>query len=135
MTLESFLKGQIAAHAIHEGFRHGGVENMIAVAQVLRNRYTSGWQGGDWMRILEAAEGHAGTLYPREAARIRDTQIRLFLQRLDDVFTGNEEDHTNGALFYCELHNLNGTWFKANVLAHKEDHRQVAKIGPVTFFS
>lgn len=135
MTLESFLKGQIAAYAIHEGFRHGGVDNMLAVAQVLRNRYTAGWQGGDWMRILEAAETSTGTLYPREAARIRDTFIRLFLQRLDDVFTGNEDDNTNGALFYCELHNLNRAWFKTNVLAHKEEHRQVAKIGPVTFFS
>lgn len=135
MTLETLLKSEVALYSIHEGFRHGGVENMIGVAQVLRNRYTAGWQGGDWQRILEAAEGQVGTMYERAHLPIRDMFVRMFLQRLDDVFTGNEEDYTNGALFYCELHKLNREWFKTNVLAHKEEHRQVAQIGPVTFFS
>lgn len=109
---------------------------MIAVAHVMRNRVESGWYGGDWMAVLDSAEECLGTVYEAQPqTKLKDTNVRVFLQRIDDVFSGAEEDNTEGAVYYCELHSVQRDWFKENVLRQRESHPMVAQIGQVAFFS
>jgi hypothetical protein len=136
MTPDVFIKGQLAALAIREGALHGGVNNIVAVAMVMRNRANAGWYGGEWMEILQNATERAGTRsYASGAINLRDPSVRQFLQRIDDIYDGSEDvDLSAGALFYCELHRVDGEWFKQNILKNREDHPMVATVGPVTFF-
>jgi len=135
MMPDAFIKGQLAAYAIQQGARHGGVNNMAAVAMVMHNRANAGWYGGDWMTILENASQREGTHYDPQPVNLRDPSVRQFLQRVDDIFDDSEgTDLSGGALFYCELHKVDGKWFQQNVLKNKEDHRMVGTVGPVSFF-
>ncbi len=134
MNADNYIKGQLAALAIRDGFHHGGVENMLAVANVIRNRVAQGWSGGDWMDVLDAEDAYIGTEYAPEKTKLRDMNVRVFLQRLDDVYTGSEEDNTEGAVFYCELHKVTRQWFRENVLQRRADHPMVAQVGQVAFF-
>jgi hypothetical protein len=134
MTAEQFIKAQLAALAHREGAHHGGIDNMLAVAFVMRNRRLAGWQGGDWMNIISCHEQSAGTIYEKSAPDIRDLTFRTFLQQVDDIFSGFTPDKmTEGALFYAELNNVT-PWFRANVLSNLEMHPRVAQVGPVTLF-
>lgn len=136
MTADNYIKGRLAAFCIDEGFAHGGLYNMVAVAHVLKNRVEAGWFGGDWMRVLEAAPSQRGTL--RDIARevdLRDGSIRLLFQAIDDIYSGTIEDNlTAGALFYADLHNLTNPEFKANVLQNPESHPRIATVGLTAFF-
>ena len=135
MMPDVYIKGQLAAYAIQQGARHGGVNNMAAVAMVMRNRAQAGWFGEDWMQILEHAALREGTHYPSVSVNLHDPSVRQFLQRIDDIFDGSEDvDLTDSALFYCELHRIDSGWFKQDVLKNREEHPMAATVGPVTFF-
>jgi hypothetical protein len=135
MNADTYIKMKLAETAIQEGARHGGSDNMVSVAFVMKNRVEAGWYGGDWMPVLEQAKERAGTTYPTIAVNLRDPSIRQLLQRIDDIYDGSEDfDLTDKALFYCELHRVDGQWFKQNVLKNREEHPMVATVGPVTFF-
>lgn len=139
MNAETYIKAQLARLAIEEGARHGGVNNMVAVAFVMKNRVSQGWQGGDWEAVLADAPKRIGTEYddtPLKIEELRNPDVRQFLQRIDDIFDGSEEDTlTDGAVFYAELHNVTSEWFRANVLKDKQQHRMTGTIGQVSFFT
>jgi hypothetical protein len=132
LTPEVFIKAQLAARAHRDGSQHGGTDNMLAVAFVMRTRFRDGW--GDWMKILGDADRVAGTLYPPTIPNVRDIAFRVILNGIDDVFTGLAIDKmTEGALFYCELNNCQ-PWFVEKIVRDPETHPRVATIGPVSFF-
>jgi hypothetical protein len=135
MNADTFIKAELAALAVREGAHHGGLNNMVAVAMVMRNRAAAGWYGGEWAQILDRAPDRAGTLYPHYPVNLRDGSVRQLLQRIDDIYDGSEEfDLSAGALFYCELHRVDGKWFQQNILKNREEHKMVATVGPVSFF-
>lgn len=135
MTSDNFIKGQLAAFAHREGARFGGVDNMLAVAFVIRNRQQAGWLGGNWMEIIYQAEKVAATIYEPTAPNLRETPFRMLLSQIDDVFTGLAVDKmTQGALFYAELAEITNEWFIENITRQPEQHPRVANVGPVTFF-
>lgn len=137
MTLETYVRAQMARFAIEEGARHGGVNNMIGIAMVLRNRVHAGW--GDWLEVVMRAPDKRGTIYSDGdlvAARIlRSTAARLLLNRIDEIYTRPDiEDLTGGALFYVEPQLTIASWFQKEVIDRPDDHPRVAHIGPVWFF-
>lgn len=144
MNAETYIKAQLAELAILEGARHGAVHNMVAVAMVMRNRVNAGWYGGEWMDVISQAADRAGTTYQADEIQerpgtpqinLRNAAVRQLLQRIDDIYDGSEdEDPTDGALFYCELNRVDREWFKANVLRDREEHPLVYTCGPVAFF-
>ena len=136
MTWDNFLKGQLMGVAVREGLRHGGINNSMAIAHVMRNRVHAGWHGGDWLQVLTNTQQALGTVY-EETPKIdpRSVEFRSILQRIDDVYNGSSEDLiTDGSLYYCELHNVNRPWFQAQILADPTNHPRLASCGPVTFF-
>lgn len=135
LTPETFIKAELAAFAQREAAHHGGIDNMLAVAFVVRNRVRASWFGGNWMEIIEGHEGVAGKNYPRTAVNLRDIHFRMFLQQIDDLYLGLTPDKmTEGALYYCELNHCDNEWFLENIVRKPEEHPRVATVGNVSFF-
>lgn len=141
MTTDNFLKAELALFVWQNAHEYGGIDNMLALAFVLRNRVKQGWNGGDWSQVIAEAPSKAGDAtikggYPD----VRDTVVRMLLSRIDGVFNDSERDvytvdhEGRGALYYTDLANTTNPWFKANILQKLENHPIVAKVGPVSFF-
>ncbi len=146
MTYESFVKARLVSFVIEEAFTSGGVEPMLAVAQVIANRVHAGWQGGDWLKVIDSAPDYRGTEQPRNYTPLdpRDGNIRELMRRIDEVYHGtaddsnvNIEDTNNGkivSLYYAELHNVNREWFTEHISHDHLNHPRLATVGQLTFF-
>jgi hypothetical protein len=119
--------------AIEEGARHGGVNNMLAIMHVLRNRVMAGW--GDWAEVVDHAPDRVGTVYAREPVNLKTNNVRIVLNRVDEIYARTDlVDLTGGALFYMDSNLPPVQWFEREILGHPEDHQRCAHIGPVWFF-
>lgn len=135
MTAEQFIKAHLAAFAHREAAHHGGMDNMLAVAFVIRNRRLAGWFGGDWMELLKNSEQCAAAIYPKSAPDLREINFRMVLQQVDDIYSGLAQDRmTEGALYYAELNKVERDWFSKNILQDSQRHPRVATVGNVSFF-
>lgn len=142
MTYENFIKARLVDFAVEEAFISGGVEAMLAVAQVLKNRVDAGWQGGDWRRVIRTAPNYRGTIQPgyvETEVDPRDGNFRELMSRIDDVYHGTADDtnvnnDSGKSLYYAELHNINRPWFREHILEDLESHPRLASVGQLTFF-
>lgn len=135
MTAESYIKSRLLDFAVQHGARHGGVNNMLAAAQVICNRARAGWHGGDWLQVMNRAPDVAGTEYEPWPMDLRDRSVKVVMFRIEAIFHGaSEDDLTGGALYFAEAHNITRPWFLANVSRKPHTHPQVAKVGEVSFF-
>ncbi len=123
----------LAHFSIVEASEHGGVNNMLAVAHVLRNRVFSGW--GDWLGVVMSAPEKRANLYVPPMPNIRSNNVRVVLNKIDDIYTrADANDLTGGALFYANPVQPFAEWFQKEVLDRPEDHPRCAHIGPIWFF-
>ena len=141
MTYENYIKARMVDFVIGEAYVSGGLEPMLAVAQVLKNRVDAGWMGGDWVRVIERAPEYRGTVQPdvRTHLNPREGTFRELLRRIDDIYHGTAGDdvlrNDSGIpLFYAELHNINREWFREQILSDRESHPRLASAGQLTFF-
>lgn len=144
MTYENFIMAALAKFALDEGYRFGGTDCTLAVAQIIANRVEAGWFGGDWIKVIEDAPNVRGTIHTEPFKySTRETPFRQAIAQIDDVYHGTADDtnvnHTTSegitrALYYCQLHNVNSDWFKKNVLGDLEHHPRMATVGQLTFF-
>lgn len=136
MIAETFIKAELARVAYQEAHHYGGVDSMLAIVYVMKNRVDAGWFGGEWMDVLQRHyEASAYEATEMQPINVRDLQFRILLQKIDGVYDGSEPDHlTDGALFYCELTEVTREWFVKNVLQRRESHPRCASVGPLTFF-
>jgi hypothetical protein len=139
MTYESYIKARLVDFIVAEGFNSGGVEPMLAVAQVLANRVNAGWQGGDWLRVINSAPEYRGTIQPETAIDPKDGNFRELIRRVDDVYHGTADDanvnnESGKSLYYAELHNINREWFTEHILSDLDSHPRLASVGQLTFF-
>ena len=139
MTYENYVKAKLVDLVIADAFVSGGVESMLAVAQVMKNRVDAGWEGGDWLRVIESAPDKRGTEQPHIHINAREGNFRELLRRIDDVYYGvAEDDNVNNdsgkSLYYAELHNINREWFQERILDDLDTHPRLATVGQLTFF-
>ena len=143
MTYENYIKGKIVDFVAEEAYTSGGVEPMLAVAQVLANRVAAGWQGGDWLRVIRTAADHRGTIQPPLQVDPRDGNFRELLRRIDEIYHGIADDSAvnveteegkQRSLFYAELHNINREWFIEHITDEPSSHPRLATVGQLTFF-
>jgi len=133
LTIDTYIRAQVARFAIEDGARHGGIQNMLAIAHVLRNRVFAGW--GDWVEVMQRAPEKRATIYPPYTPDMRGSSIRVFLSRLDEIYTATtSEDFTGGALFYVDPGLPMADWFREQVMNHPEQHPRCSHVGPVWFF-
>ena len=141
MTFESYVKSRLMDFVIEEAYSSGGVETMLAVAQALANRVKAGWQGGDWLRVIDSAPDYRGTVQPKNYTPLdpRDGNFRELMRRVDDVYHGTADDtnvnnESGKSLYYAELHNINREWFSEHILQDPDSHPRLAVVGQLTFF-
>jgi hypothetical protein len=139
MTYENYIKARLVDFVVIEGFNSGGVESMLAVAQVLANRVTAGWQGGDWLKVINTAPDYCGTIQPHNTIDPKDGNFRELIRRVDDVYHGiaddtNVNNESGKSLYYAELHNINREWFTQHITEELESHPRIASVGQLTFF-
>jgi hypothetical protein len=126
---------------VEDAYASGGVEAMLAVAQVIKNRVDAGWNGGEWLRVIEDAPERRGTEPPHVHTHLdpRDGNFRELLRRIDDVYYGTADDtnvnnESGKSLYYAELHNITSDWFREHILSDLESHPRLASVGQLTFF-
>jgi len=141
MTYESYVKSRLVDFVVEEAFTSGGVEVMLAVAQVLANRVNAGWQGGDWLRVIDSAPDYRGTVQPTNYVPLdpREGNFRELIRRVDDVYHGTADDsnvnnESGKSLYYAELHNINREWFTEHITGDQDNHPRLATVGQLTFF-
>lgn len=133
MTIDTYIRAEMARFAIEEGERHGGVTNMLAIAHVLRNRVFAGW--GDWVDVVQRAADKRGTIYAHYMPNLRSGNVRALLNQIDEIYTRPEvTDPTGGALFYFEPGTPPAEWFTREIIGKSHEHPRSAHIGPVWFF-
>jgi len=141
MTYENYVKAKLVDFVVAEAYHHGGSAGMLAVAQVLANRVAAGWQGGDWLKVIETAPEYRGSVNESHMRPDpRDGGFRELLRQIDDVYHGIADasnvnnDQEQRSLYYAELHNVNREWFGENILGDLESHPRLATVGQMTFF-
>ena len=143
MTYENYIKAKLVDLVIEEAYASGGVEPMLAVAQVLANRVAQGWQGGDWLRVIRSAGDYRGTMQPEFQADPRDSNFRELMRRIDEVYHGTADESAvnvdtqegkQRSLYYAELHNVNRDWFLEHITDQPANHPRLATVGQLTFF-
>lgn len=133
MNLELYTRAQMAKFAIEEGQRYGGVNNMLAVLHVLRNRVFRGW--GTWQNVVDKAPEYRGNLPAGLNINLESSDVRILLTRVDEIHTSADvTDLVGGALFYADANAPMQDWFQREIIGHPEDHPRVAHVGPVWFF-
>jgi hypothetical protein len=87
------------------------------------------------MEVVQRAPEKRGVIYPPEMPNIRTNNVRIILNRVDEIYTRADLlDLTGGALFYFEPGYPLTEWFEKEVLGQPDDHKRVAHIGPVWFY-
>jgi hypothetical protein len=145
VTYENYIKAKLADLAVEDGYRYGGTDCALAVAQVIANRVEAGWQGGDWRKVILDAPSKRGTNYKEPFEYdTRETAFRQIITQIDDVYhriadaSGvnlEDESGTTPSLYYCVLHNVTSEWFKESVLGDLKNHPRLAVVGQLTFFA
>jgi hypothetical protein len=136
MNADTFIKAKLADFCIEERWMQGDAVDMESIAFVIRNRVQAGWAGGDWVRVLEKSIDLRGNVPARVAGLdLQRQDIRDFLSAIDSIYDGSAEDgSTNGALYYCNLHNLTNLWLRDNIVRDHQNHPRVATVGTTAFF-
>jgi hypothetical protein len=152
---ETFVKGQLAALTYREAFAAGGVSPMLAVACIIRNRVEKGWHGGDWMENVNHANRYApfeplpliedpehGWIDPDSIFDLSNGVFRRVLQDVDDIYTGQFEDHlfSSNGLYYLDTGLLQSGrvirgWFERKILGEPKIHPRLAQVGNLVIFA
>lgn len=136
MTIQDVVKVQLGMIAWREAVRFGGVNNMIAVALVVRNRVNAGWHGADWLAVIANHDKYAATSCPegKPFPDFNSVDVRDLFAHIDEIYSGTFQDTmTDEALYYCETNRVESSWFLESISRNSE-HPIVATVGPVTFF-
>lgn len=115
-----------------------GVQGMTAVGLVVRNRVNAGWNGGDWLAVMEAHDKSSsvehGDLNVIRWPNLRDPRFQAVLTKADGIYDGDEDDITGGALYYADLAVTITPWFTESILRQPESHPRIGTVGRQTFF-
>lgn len=135
MIQGDFIKSQMILFAWREAAHYGGINNMLAVLYVLRNRVKAGWNGSDYLDVIAAAQqSSAHKIESISVPDVRDPNFRRLLSLIDGIHAGTSNDEmTDGALFYADFTNVSED-FKERIIEHPQEHPRVAQVGPVHLF-
>lgn len=155
MTGQDFISSMLALRAWRDG-HEDGLNAMLGIAHVYRNRVRAGWHSGDWIKVLEyhfeasPTDGDA-----EDAVTIPDPREHAFhslLAEIPKIISGQAKDEfttaTNlafgggsvlsiapaRALYYGRLEAITSPWFLEHI-ARNPDHKRIASIGTVFFWT
>jgi len=143
MEIDSYVKALAALTAWREE-NSNGVNGMMGVLFVIRNRAKANWHFGDWEAIITAQNqfdsmtrvGDGQTVHYPDP---RDSNFNKILNYIDGIYDGSTADTlTQGALYYADLTSpgFNKTgWFAKTILANPNRFPCVAKIGSTSYYT
>lgn len=138
MVPSDYVKSQIATLMFNES-HDDLIIGMTAAGLVLRNRVQAGWEGGNWLKLIETFDKYH--FYP-DAVEPRvmklgnpygDDLFRRILAIAEVIFDGREKDITCGALYYGRLDRCSED-FKRKIVRQPEAHPRIATVGLKQFF-
>jgi len=141
-TFADFEKCLVALTCLRE-MRGEGMNAMLAVAFVLRNRAKAGWhRGSAYLNAVALNQFSSMTIkgdpntvwYPQEP---NDPDFIQLLQLMDEVFDEHNprvDTVTNGGMYYwVPADSTKGGWFEKNI-ANNPEHPRCAVIGKTVFY-
>lgn len=163
MNGQLFLASQLARLAYLDG-AHEGLSGMMACAFTIRNRVRAGFYNSSWPEVLSHHRDWSGSLdpYPDTIPDPNKFALQSLLQEIDGILSGSREDditiaqdsiqryHRVGAvragdisvavappvvLYYANPNNITNPFFRDNICNQPENHRVLATIGSLWFWS
>ena len=149
-----FIKSQLALTCWRDG-KEEGLNAMLGISFVIRNRVRSGWFGGDWLQILSHHHEWSANPEAYNTNELPDTRVLSFmmlLQQLDGIFSGAVDDNItikrdgvanqislSGpppiALYYARCDQITSDWFLTNISRRGDIHPKIASTGLISFFA
>lgn len=134
MSTDEFIQAQAALFAWRETHRYGGVNEMLAILHVIRNRARAGWEDGDWLKIIQNADRAAAhPVLPDGYPDINDEDFCALLVAVTEIYAGSDDDITGGALYYADLSRAR-LEFRARIASSPEQHPKTAQVGTALQF-
>jgi hypothetical protein len=144
MTFDDFSKSLLCLLAWREE-RSNGVNGMLGVMFVVRNRVKKGWFGGDYLQNIASHNQFSSMTVVGDSQTVKypvinDPQFTQALQLVDEVCDENNprvDNITNGALYYADLNSsgmTQGGWFQTHIVGDPTNHPRSAQIGSTTYF-
>ena len=143
MRNQDFLSALAALLSWREE-RSNGINGMLGVLFVLRNRLKTGWSGGDLSKIMETHGQFSSMTILGDSQTVaypdpREPNFQKILQYVDSVFDADNpmaDTLTNGALYYCDPGPgiTPGGWFERVIIGQPTVHPRVATIGSTLYF-
>lgn len=136
--MDNYLKALLFLTVWREA-RGEGDEGMRAVAFVIRNRVRA-WKK-DWDDVIAgrnqfssiSLKGDSQLIVWPDDDDIKAKQVWLMCER---VFDGvDNDDPTNGALYYYNPKTATSGWFVDNIVKNSKEHPVLANVGRHTFFA
>lgn len=148
MTDADFICANLARIAYYDGFSEG-LSGMLACAFTIRNRVKAGWFGGDWIQVLSRHKEKSADLtpFPEELPDPKIRSVRFLLHEVTGIFSGARQDDitVSGqsvlsvappvALYYGRLDTADNPFFIEKICRDPENHKRVAQVGMLSFFS
>jgi hypothetical protein len=156
MTGAEFLAAELARIAYIDGHEEG-LKGMLAVAFTIRNRVNMGWMGSDWQKVLNSHTKWRAynSIDVENVPDPRNFAFQNLLQEITGVFYGYKDDdvtvlkdpmgaaptigvsapHREIALYYGRIDKIDREWFIENISRNTEQHRVVAQVGLLHFWS
>lgn len=162
MRSDDFLKAHLATLAWRDGYSEG-LNGMLACAFAIRDRVRAGFYGGSWTDVLSHHDEWSSTT-PTSSGQgalpdPNNYAVRSLLQQIDGVFSGSQTNtitlsqdpisnafvFTDGQrslstasqppLYYGRLDQITNPWFLEEICRKSEQHKRVAQVGMLTFFT
>ena len=115
--------------------RGEGLEGMLAVMCVVRNRVLARW--GGWIEVMIQKNQFHSMIMLGDSQTVlwpTDSSFEAVLKLAHEVHDGRTPDVTDGSLYYANMQTATSSWFAKNIATHP-DHPKRAEIGKHTFFA
>lgn len=132
MTRDDFNKSLLLLLVYREA-RGEGPDGMRAVAHVVRNRVSKGW--GDWIGVMTKPNQFSSLSVLGDGQTIvwpAATNVDSLTDMVESVYSGSDEDPTNGALYYANEVTATSGWYKTNIIDSGQ-HPVTLHLGHHTF--
>jgi spore germination cell wall hydrolase CwlJ-like protein len=138
LTLPELYLTVLLAICLWREARSESLDGIRAVAWVIRNRHLA-WKK-DWDDVIAtrnqfSSMGTRGdpqlTLWPDDDA----AQFQTILQTALEVYLGEGEDPTHGALYYWNPRTATSKWFRDKIAGNPREHPRTAELGQHIFFA
>jgi len=129
---DDFQKSQLVLTGWRWGKQYGGHLAACMIMSCLMNRVRLGW--GTVLEVLDKIPNFAATTeMPTGTPAIWEPGFVRLLHEVEGIYDGTN-DHSNGALYWCDTRDVSTPFFKEKILGQSEVHRRVMEMNTLALF-